>query len=86
MHTDQKKRRRKKNKEKTRDSVKMTDFIEGGEVTDPIEGTEPGEVETSEEEMKPRILMVRTENVLHEPFESTQETKVHLLSYDHIVH
>ena len=87
VHTDRKKRRRKKkNKEKTKDSANMTDFIEGGEVTEPIEGTEPGEVETSEEEMKPRILMVRTENVFHEPFESTQETKVHLFSSDHIVH
>ena len=59
----------------------MTDLIEGGDadVTEPIEETEPAEVETTEEPMKPRILMVRTENVLHEPFESTQKTKVELL-------
>lgn len=55
----------------------MTDLIEGGdaEVTEPR--TEHAEVETTEDPKKPQILMVRTENVLHEPFESTQETKVH---------
>lgn len=26
--------------------------------------------------IKPRILMVRTENVVHEPFKNTQEVKV----------
>ena len=51
----------------------MTDLIEGGDA----EVTEHAEVETIEDPKKPRILMVRTENVLHEPFESTQETKVH---------
>lgn len=30
--------------------------------------------------IKPRILMVRTENVVHEPFKNTQEVKVQLLS------
>ena len=51
----------------------MTDLIEGGDA----EVTEHAEVECTEDPKKPRILMVRTENVLHEPFESTQETKVH---------
>ena len=68
-----KRRRRRRNKERTTDPVKMTDLIEGGDA----EVTEHAEVETTEDPNKPRILMVRTENVLHEPFESTQETKVH---------
>lgn len=55
----------------TKESVELDEGVVGGDVGGAEQEAEPVD-------QKPQILMVRTENLKHQPFEQTQELKVRL--------
>lgn len=66
--------------EKVSDDTEKSAELDGG-VVGGDGGAADQEAEPVEE--KPRILMVRTENLTHQPFQQTQELKVRIATWQH---
>lgn len=87
----EKKKRKKWSRKLKFTSEEAPDTKEGVELDGGVVGGDGGVAKEGEEEegSKPRIIMVRTENLEHNPFEQTQELKVCVLLMidrgDHVI-